>query len=210
MNLPISEEIQEAPAETITMRLMEAGPSGGSRSDRSELRRAEAGASGKGVDPGLRLLADLLAEIVGIAALGGCDGVPFDMARGALHGIASKGRQPDAGSGDVGNFTILHHEGETGVLKNRGDVGGDEVLAMTETKNEWGCGFSGDEAAGFGFGIATIEKEPRNSRYVCADGLGQIETRFELLLRSRWEIISVSVSERSSWLRSSRAARNSM
>ena len=83
MNLPISEEIHEAPADTITMRLM-AGATGQQRIRfKADFGHAKAGAPGQRIDPGLRLFADLLAQIMRITAFGGGDGVPSDASGGA-------------------------------------------------------------------------------------------------------------------------------
>ena len=96
----------------------------------ANLGGAGAGASRKRIDPGLRLLADLLAQVVRIAALGRRDGVPFDVAGLAIYRRAIEGHQAHAGGGKLGELAVLHHERAAGVLENRGDIGGDEILAV--------------------------------------------------------------------------------
>ena len=68
------------------------------------------------------------------------------------------------------------------MLENRGDIGGDEILAVTEAEDERGRGFGGNESAGLGLGQHDNRKRTAQLTHYCAHGVGQTRAGFELLL----------------------------
>src|SRR6266481_2973183 len=100
------------------------------------------------VDDRLRLLVDLLQEEMPIAALLRGDGIPRDGARLAHDRIAGERRERHALARHLRHLAVLEKDDATGVVENRRNVGGDEVLVLAETDDDRGRALRGDEAIG--------------------------------------------------------------
>ena len=84
----------------------------------------------------LRLLLDLLEHEVLVAALFGGGQVPVDGERLGLGGVAVEVGDLVALAGDDDELVLAQLDGLAGVLDERGDVGGDEVLALPDPDDQ--------------------------------------------------------------------------
>ena len=82
-----------------------------------------------------RLLVDLLLHEAVIAALLGLDRIPLDAQRVTLHACAVAAEDRRALRVEQGDLAVLERHDHAAVREDRGDVGGDEVLALSEPKD---------------------------------------------------------------------------
>ena len=181
MNLPISDEIHEAPRRAITMRPTVVGPARGiSSCSKRHLDGTGTGASRNRIDPGLRLLADLLAQVVRIAALGRRDGVPFDLTGSRFMGAPSKviRRMPAAVASASSPSSIT--SARRVCSKSRG-YPRRRTSRRHRDRGRAASQFSRQRAARLSLGQHDIENEPRSSRTTARTASVRARAAFELL-----------------------------
>ncbi len=115
-------------------------------------RRTGDRATSHRVDPGLRLIVNFLAQVVTEAAASCRGRVPFYLARNAGYRSAVEFHQADAAGSDFGEFAVFENHGAPGVLQDRGDIGGDEILGVAEAEHQRRRGLCGDQFVGLGLG----------------------------------------------------------
>ncbi|MPM15727.1 hypothetical protein SDC9_62099 [bioreactor metagenome] len=105
-------------------------------------------AAQQGVGDGLRLLEDLLAhEPVETALLGGGQ-IPVDVVALGLGRLAGEVGHLHPVGGDLHHRVLAEFEGLAGVLDERGDIGGEEVLPLAQADDQRGVAAGGDHPVG--------------------------------------------------------------
>ena len=140
-----------------------------------EAHRVGAGrrAAAQRIDPGLRLLCDLLAQVVLEAALGGGHSVPLDEPRRAFDRHAVESHQAHAMRGELGQLAVLEHDGAAGMTEDRRNIGSNEVLAVAQPEHQWRRRLGGDQLVGLGLREHHDRERPAQFEHRLAHRLGQ-------------------------------------
>ena len=164
-------------------------------------------AAEQGVGDGARLLEDLLAHEPVVAVLLRRGEVPVDVVRRRVRRRAVEVGDLDALAGDRDDLVLAELEGLARVLDERGHVGGEEVLAVTDAHDERGVAAGGDDPVGV---LPVHGDEGERALEAAAHALhalGEVHPAGQLDLE-QVEATSVSVSESRSCPASSSSARS--
>lgn len=96
------------------------------------------------VGDGLGLLGDLLEHEVVVAALLGGGGVPVDVVRPDVGGLALEVRDGDPLAAQFDDLVLAEFDGVAGVRDEGRDIGGEEVLAVADAHDERGVAAGAD------------------------------------------------------------------
>ena len=116
---------------------------------------------------GARLLPDFLEHEVLVATLFRLDGIPGDARDFALNGAAIEVGERDAGWSEDGHVAIGEEVDVACVVKNAGDVGGNEGLAFADADDDGRAEARGDDFVRFG-GRENAEGECASEALYCA------------------------------------------
>src|SRR6185437_12295959 len=101
------------------------------------------------VADGAWLLVDLFEHEVLVAGFFGLHGVPGDALGFERERRAVEAGEGDAGGSEDGEFAVGEEVDVAGVVEDAGDVGGEEVFAVTDAEHGGRAETRGDELVGF-------------------------------------------------------------